>query len=202
MPNAMSRREFSSFAALMAAGFATGASAQPANPEDGGIPPDKAGEKHGKALDDAKRILKDRPALSPAGMNAQIDDLLQRGLISKADAEALRALAGVLADQKVDAKSLEKAIRSIDERKTGNVAKAITSIAANSIAWVKKQFGEIDGRKLRLVVAHDVSGALQGAGAGAALGASIAVIGAIPGAVFGAIIGSSTTSLIAVEDKG
>jgi hypothetical protein len=202
MPNAMSRREFSTVAAFMAAGFAASASAQPKDPKDGGkIPPDKAGEWHGRFLEDARRLLKDRSALSAEGMNAQIDDLLKEELISKADADALRAIAGVLADPKADADAVEKVIRSTDERKTGSVAKAITSIASNSVAWVKKQLRKVDGRKLRLVVAHDVSGALHGAGAGAALGASIAGIGAIPGAVFGAIVGSSTTSLIAMEEK-
>ncbi len=192
----LNRREFAFAAGAVAAAFATQVVAQ-RDPRK--IPPEDAGKLHGEALNRGKGALQGAPAASESGLYALVDELLKHKLISKDDAASLKEMIkGIHKGEGVD--DIETAINKALERKAGELTTAIVRIAKNSLDWAKERLKDINPRKLRYVIAHDTSGALEGAAAGATLGAAFAWLGVGAGAIVGAVIGSSATSLIAVDE--
>jgi hypothetical protein len=84
---------------------------------------------------------------------------------------------------------------------TRDLTRAILDITQNSIRVAREKIAHIDGKKLGVVVAHDIYGALEGAGAGGIVGAAFAFIGAPVGIVLGAILGAASGSVIGVADN-
>jgi hypothetical protein len=190
------RRDFSIAAATLATGICASAAAQGQNKPT----PDDAERLHRETLDRARVFTKGQPAATEAGLHGLVEQLLERQLISREDAAVLHDLIKELHAAKESVDEIVQAINRAIERKADELTSTIVRIARGSLNWAREKIRNISPRKLRYVIAHDMSGALQGAAAGAAVGALVAAVGAPAGAIVGAIIGSSATSLIAADD--
>ncbi len=162
------------------------------------VPAPDIGKYHRKILFETTHLLDGQPLFTEGAFDVQIDRLVKKEVLGESDAEILREFSkSLLSEQAFE--DIEEGLRALAEKLRGaknEVAAAIGSIAEDSLLYVKELAGRLDKKKLALVVAHDVQGALTGATTGAALGSIIVGLGATPGAVFGALLGAASASVI------
>ncbi|MDX1370351.1 hypothetical protein [Pseudomonas sp.] len=162
------------------------------------VPATDIGKYHREILFETTYLLDGQPLFTERAFDVQIDSLVKKEIIRAADAEILKELSKSLLSERAF-EEIEEDLRALAEKlksATNEVAAAIGSIAEDSLLYVKELAGKLDKKKLALVIAHDVQGALTGAATGAALGAIIVGLGATPGAVFGALLGAASGSVI------
>lgn len=164
------------------------------------VPATDIGKYHREILFETTHLLSGQPLFTEGAFDVQIDSLVKKEIIGEGDAEILKEFSNnLLSEQAFE--EIEDDLRALAEQlksATNEVAAAIGSIAEDSLLYVKELAGSLDKKKLALVIAHDVQGALTGAATGAALGAIIVGLGATPGAVFGALLGAASGSVIGV----
>jgi hypothetical protein len=205
MSSGISRRDFSLLTGTLAA--AVLAAPAESQPSGGPFPPEDAGKRHREALERAMAVLAERirarergnALLTEDGFNGLIDQLVKQEQLNPDDARLLRSLVKALLEAN-SAEEMQKIADGHHNPKAGGLARAVVSIVKDSARWVSDKLKGVSIEKVRLVVLHDVGGALEGAAAGAEIGSAFAGIGAGPGALFGLVIGSSATSLIAIYD--
>lgn len=162
------------------------------------VPATDIGTYHREILFETTQLLRGQPLFTEGAFDVQIDSLVKKEIIRESDAEILKTLSrSLLSEQAFEA--IEEELRALVEqlkRARNDVAAAIGSIAEDSLLYVKEFAEQLDKKKLALVIAHDVQGAITGAAAGAMLGVKIVRLGAIPAAVFGALLGAASGSVI------
>lgn len=164
----------------------------------------EAGNYHRKSLTEAINLHGKNELFSLEDFSALIDDLVQKKVIPPDYSTYLKELIEMLLkSQDIDklAEQIAQEYRKLKDY-VGDLVLAIVSIMLDSIEYAREWIGNQDPKKVILVVAHDVKGALLGASAGVGVGAAFLGIGAVPAAVIGAVLGAGSTSVIAaLEEK-
>lgn len=139
--------------------------------------PEDAGTLHGHTLDQISGVLNGIAINTKEGLHKIVGLLMEFKVINKPDADKLDKLVDAIFSDPAEIQRKVNEIFDEARKDAGEVAKAIISIAKNSVEYAKGHQREI------YIVTSDVSGALTGALTGAKFGAPIAVVGALAGAV-------------------
>lgn len=144
----------------------------------------------------------DQP-VSRDGLLKLVARLESTGLLTKAEADALRELIELIFRKKVPTEELLRIVRGMIDRvaKTGgDVIKALLSIVERSVVWCLELGKDLPPEEQLRIVANDFCGAAVGAGSGLALGTLFTGIGGPVLAAICALGGSVATSLNTVSD--
>lgn len=152
-----------------------------------------AGPAHQIRMDAISRALDGKRLDTRDGLLKILDALVQSGLIPKEEAEVVARLIDAI----YSSSSIEAMLERIDKiyrdvaGKASDLVVAIASVARASVEFVRKLPQKVDPKRAAVIVASDVSGALNGAATGAALGGRFLVVFC---AIVGGVSGSANTA--------
>ena len=161
------------------------------------------GPLHYTAIVETTALLGGDQPVSREGLLKLVARLESAGLLTRAEADALRELIDLIFRKKLSAEELLRAVRAMIDRVAtagGAVIKALLSIVERSVVWCLELGKDLPPEEQLRIVANDFYGAAMGAGSGLALGTLFTGIGGPVLAAICALGGSVATSLNTVSD--
>ena len=158
---------------------------------------------HRERLRGAARSLGDTPALSREGLYQSLTSLAEPpDLLNKVDRDVLEWMISALFEENQMKSLLGRVLEIYDQfaGQLGYVARTIVEIIVSSVEHAWEMLQGLNYDIVKLVIAHDVRGAIEGAAIGSALVVWPSPGARVASAVAGAVVAGTVASIIGYED--